>query len=546
MLRSPWSWLWIAMAACDPNKDDTADTAASDTDSDTDTDTDADSDTDTDADSDTDTDADSDTDTDADSDADADADADSDADTDPNDSSATGDTGVVDDTAGTTGDTGPDDPAGPATPVSISATCVAQANVLRYDCDVVVDPPQAVQIRYWRDDGLGAERIHTSEVVSDVHDVPIYFLAQEQDYTFEASAVAWPGGLTSTVSVTTGSVPLEVDSKLSMTGTSTMGLIGTEAPCSTKAIAVIYDTDTGDLVWFTNLDLAGELGLLDMVRFTDQQTVAGETDGNIVEIDLEGNDLVRFPVSYPGCCSLNHELFEVDDTWFSQYQEIIGQPGPDLTVDAIVQLDGDGIELYQWHPADHLAIPGGAAGDYLHTNSGNVVPGEMMVLSWLTQDTIAKIDLNPLSATYEEPLWLMRGDGTAGDLGNDITVDWSLVGGSDSFGGQHNVNLRRDGRLAFLDNDHGRGIVMTVDDATLTATVDGVYPTHEGICFPQGTSMETASGNPVVGCDTAWIREYDLASAVQIWEAEIECENGGGGGFTSGAATRWYPLDGWN
>jgi hypothetical protein len=283
-----------------------------------------------------------------------------------------------------------------------------------------------------------------------------------------------------------------------------------------------------------------------MVRFTDAHTVAGETDGNIAEYDLAGNDLSTFPVSYGGCCGLNHELYRATDgTWFSQYQEIFPLPGPDLTLDAIVQLDSTGLELYQWHPGDHLTIPTTASGDYLHTNSEDVDPGVAMYVSWWNQDTIAKIDMDPLSPTYEEPIWLMRGDGTPGDLGNDITVDWSLVGGTNAFGGQHNVHRRHDGRLMFLDNDHGRALVMTVDDATLTATVDASYPTHESICFPQGTAMDSADGNALVGCDTSWIREYDLATSAQAWEAQVKCQNGGGG-FTSGAATRWYPLDGWN
>jgi hypothetical protein len=114
-----------------------------------------------------------------------------------------------------------------------------QANVLRYDCEVTVDPPQPVQITYSRDDGLGPVRVHSSDLEAGVHEIPIWFLSPLQDYTFVASATSWPAGLTSTVTVTTGLPPLEVQSWLVMTGTSTLGLVGTEAPCSQNAIAVI-------------------------------------------------------------------------------------------------------------------------------------------------------------------------------------------------------------------------------------------------------------------------------------------------------------------
>jgi len=93
-----------------------------------------------------------------------------------------------------------------------------------------------------------------------------------------------------------------------------------------------------------------------------------------------------------------------------------------------------------------------------------------------------------------------------------------------------------------MDNDSGRGLVMTVDDASLTATVDAEFGTHEAQCFAQGTAMDTPNGNAVVACATPWVREYDTTGSL-LWEAEIQCANNGGGGWTPGSATRWYPID---
>src|SRR5262249_1742771 len=147
------------------------------------------------------------------------------------------------------------------------ATCTPTGNVLRYTCDVSVDPPQPVQVSWARADGLGPTRVHTSDTVAADHTLDVYFLAAQQDYELFASTVANPDAAVE-VDFTTGTPPSAVGSSLVMTGTSTMGLIGTEDPCDKGAFAVIYDTSTGNLVWYEDIDPGGQLGLLNMVRFT--------------------------------------------------------------------------------------------------------------------------------------------------------------------------------------------------------------------------------------------------------------------------------------
>jgi hypothetical protein len=462
--------------------------------------------------------------TDADADVDVDADADTDTDTDT-------------DTAGPTTSYG--------APTAVGVTCEPTGNPLRFACAVTVEPPQPVTLTWSRVDGLGPARDSASDEALAAHDVPLVFLAPEQEYAVVASATAWPAGLTADTNVTAGRPPSDVHSWLEMTGASTMGLLGTEAPCSTDAVAVVYDTSTGDLVWYHDLDPNGSLSVLDMVRFTADRTVIGETGERIVEVDLMGADLARFPVSYPGCCSLNHDIFEADGLYISQYQHTTGGFGG-LTLDDIVAIDATGVEQWVWHPADHLDVPGNAGGDYLHTNSEYVDASGDLYLSWLTQDSIAKIEGDRSDPTWGTPLWILSGRNTPGDLGSDIVLDWSAVGGADSFGTQHNAHLRHDGRLMLLDNDHGRGLVISIDEQAGTGTVDAAYDTREGVCGPQGTAMDTVAGNAVVACSTPWVREYDLATSAMIWEAEIVCPMGSGGGWTPGGASRWYPLDDWN
>ncbi len=456
-----------------------------------------------------------DADTDSDSDSNADTDADTDSDTDS--------------------DTGPT-----SAPAVVTATCEAELNVLRYLCHVTVDPPQAVQIRTMRTDGVGIERVFTSDAVAAEHDLQVIFLAPEVEYTMDASTAASPGSPVVSGLYTTGTPPTNIGSWIISTGSSTFGLVGTENPCDANAVAVVYDTASGNLVWYQNVDISGALGMLDMVRFTDERTVIGETGDKIVEMDLHGNDIARFEVDYGGCCGLNHDIFKFDGNYYSQFQSISGG----LTLDNVVVLDGAGTELYQWEPEDHLDIPPGANGDYLHTNTEYVDADGNLHLSWLNQDTVAKFIGDRADLNWGNPIWLMSGDGRQGDLGNDIELDWSLVSGPDEFGGQHNFHGTRDGRYMMLDNDNGRGIVISLDESTMTGVVDAVYPTHEGSCGAQGTTMDAENGNVLSACNTEWLREFDGVTAEMLWEGEVKCRNGGAG-FFGVSATRWYPLDTW-
>jgi hypothetical protein len=458
------------------------------------------------------TDTDTDTDTDADTDVDTDADTDTDTDTDP----------------------------GTTAPTSVAVTCAPEVNVLRFTCTVTVDPPMPVELRWRRADGLGRQRAHRSDAAAASHEVPLYFVSPDTEYVVEAVAQGFDAPVGATA-LTGGIPPTEVGAWLTVTGTSSLGLVGTEAPCSTRAVATIFDTDTGDLVWYHDLDPQGELGMLYMVRFLDDHTVLGITNGRVVQVDLLGNDLVRFDTDYEGCCDLNHDVHRRGDVIVGQHQQDLAG---NLVLDAVVFLDPSGVELERWLPQDHLPIPADARSDYLHANSDFLDADGNLLQSWLMHDTVAKIDLQP-GPDRGDPVWLMSGDGRPGELGNDLTIDWSQIGGADSFGGQHSFHQRHDGRYMLLDNDHGRALVMTIDDATLTATVDAAYATREPSCGPQGTATDAVNGNALVGCQSRFVREYDVLTEALLWEGEANCRNNGGGGWSPRAGARWYPLDGW-
>jgi hypothetical protein len=428
-------------------------------------------------------------------------------------------------------------------PTLLEAICTQEINPLMFSCDVTVEPAQPVQITFVRTDGIGVTRTHTSELESTTHTIPLYFMGPKRDYTIELRATAWLGETDPlfTATLTTGDPPNTVESHLEMTGTSTMGLIGTENPCEGNAVAVIYDTVTGDLVWFRNVDPSpgATLGILDMVRFTDERTIIGETGESIVEVDLFGTELARISTEdLGGCCGAHHDVFKWNDQFYAMHQDFaLG-----ATLDEVVIYDSLGNELRRWHAADYLDIPGFASGDFLHTNSIYVDANGDLYLDWLNQSSFGKMNGDINDPAFGEVQWILSGDPSDNDIGHHVEVDWSNVGDND-FGFQHNMHVRNDGRLMVLDNTNGRGLVFTLDDTTdpITAVVDAEYETRENSCGAQGTAMDTKAGNAVVGCNTTWVREYDVASSDMIWEAQVDCQNGG----DFFGATRWYPLDSW-
>jgi hypothetical protein len=429
-------------------------------------------------------------------------------------------------------------------PTVLEATCVADPNPLRFSCDVTVDPPQPVEISFVRASGTGLTRVHTSEAVSGTHTIPLYFMGPAQDYDVTVSATAWPVDPTFVTTVTTGQPPFDIGSTLvTREGASTVPMMGTELPCEGDAIAVIYDTATGELVWYHNLDANGTLGLLDMVRFTKEKTILGETDEEVSEVDLTGAQVTRFDATgLGGCCGPHHDNFKWNDQYYLMHQYY---PDFGLTLDALVIYDSVGNELAHWYPDQFLTIPGSASGDYFHTNTIFVDDNGDILLNYLTQETFVKIEGDLASPDFGQPIWIMS-PGNQGGIGNDFAVDWSQVGGADTIGFQHNLNIRNDGRLMVLDNTNGRGLVISYDEVNMTATVDAAYDTYENSCGPQGTAMDTLAGNAIVACNTEWLREYDLKTSAKIWEAEVTCRNGGAGGFFGGVApTRWYPIEGW-
>ncbi|MCB9689207.1 MAG: aryl-sulfate sulfotransferase [Alphaproteobacteria bacterium] len=450
---------------------------------------------------------DADTDTDSDTDSDTDADADSDADTD--------------------------------TETTVTGACAPTDNPLRFSCTFNVDPPQPLTLSWHRTDGASVERSAVDDAATTEHTLTALFLAHDQDYDWSVIPHTTSSSPALTGTLSAGTPPPNVLSRFDMTGASTMGLVGGENPCSNDATAVIYDTNTGDLVWYQDLNPAGTLGPDAMVRFQPDRTVLAETDGQVVKVDLEGNDLLRLDLDYPGLWGLHHDIYEWNGLIYLLHQEDVGGG---LILDTVWIVDQQGDTVAEWLADDHLNIPGNASGDYLHTNSLNLDAAGNMYLSFFYRHTVAKLVGDPADPSFGDVIWLMAGD-PPNQIGNDITVDWSAVGGADSFRFQHHFQPRANGGYTLLDNDHGRALIVSVDEGSGQAVVEGAFATREARCGPQGTAAEVASnGNVVAGCWGDWLREYDDTSGAQVWEGHLVCQNTPQGGPK---VARYYPLDTW-
>jgi hypothetical protein len=425
----------------------------------------------------------------------------------------------------------------PTDPSTISAVCAPLVNTLRFSCTVTVDPPQAVQLTYSKADGTGPERVLTSDLVEPVHELVVYFLEPDTDYEVVAAATATPDELTYTTSLLSGIPPAGYRSQLVVDGVSSVPMIGTHLPCNSDAVAVIYSTVSGSLLWYEELESSGMLGFLDMIQFTEDHTVLGETGAAVVEVDLHGQELFRLDNGFDYDVYLHHDIFKRNGLYYLLYQEPFGPGQPVL--DSFLVLDALGAEVAHWRSVDHLAIPGSATGDWMHTNTIYVDEDGDIFLSLLGQDSILRIEgTDPLGPDWGSHTWTLGGSAAGAGLGQDFVVDWSLVDGANDFGDQHSALIRADGRLMFLDNNDGRGLVMTLDETLMTATVDEAWQTVENGCGPQGTARDSLAGNSFVGCSGENMREYSPTGGL-VWEAEADC----GAGFVSVA--RFYPLEGW-
>ena len=422
---------------------------------------------------------------------------------------------------------------GPSPPV-LEAVCSPTDNAQRRTCRVTVEPAQPVRLEVRRSDGTGTSRIRSSADERGEHEIGLYLLAPETDYGFTASTLA-PDGPRASGTFTTGPLPFDPPG-FAIEGTATVPWLGTHYPCFPNAVAVVFDTATGEVVWYQDLDPDGALGPLNMIRFPDDGTVLADTDGELVHVDPMGNTLLRLQQGVDFQGELHHDVFERAGRYYLLYKQ---DPTARITLDGFSVRDETGAELWAWDPYEHLTVPPDWATDnFTHTNTLFVDDSGDVYLSLWAQDAVLKIDGDPASPTFREIAWVLAGSELTA-IGQDFVVDWSAVSGPDSWRNQHDVSIR-DGRLYLFDNFHGRGLAMSLDEEGRTAVVDRKYPTAEPQCFAQGTTTPTSDGHVFAGCPTSALREYAPDGGAPVFQATLSCPNG-----AAPMATRWSVLEGW-
>ena len=436
-------------------------------------------------------------------------------------------------------DTPPPDSSAPVIPATLEASCEPTGNALRFACQVTVDPPQPVQIRFFPTDGGAGEadeRIHGSDEALGEHEIGLYLMAQHRDYTWVAETLD-PGDPVVTGEVLTGGYG-ESPPRISIEGASSVRYVGTHQPCDNTATALIFDTVTGEVVWYERVDAAGTIGFFDMVQFTEDRTILAETGPSIVEVDLTGAPVLKLQRFEDYDDYIHHDLFKRNGHIYVITQESISMDPytGGLTLDGFVVFDPEGKEVARWSAFGYLDIPYTAVGDWMHTNTIWVdEAGDVFLSSW-SQDSILKIAGDWTDPAFGRLRWAFAGLGAAG-FGSDIAADYSAVS-DPSFRDQHNVAFSPQGHLSMLDNGHGRALVIDVNQPALTAKAVGEYPAGEPACGPQGTTSVTSNNHVFVGCSGEHLYEYQPGGG-EIWHAEARCAE------ARASVIRWYPLEGW-
>jgi Arylsulfotransferase (ASST) len=420
---------------------------------------------------------------------------------------------------------------------TLDLACVETPNLLRFECLVTVDPPQGVTLVAERITGGGLVPTFTSSAAATEHLVDVTLLAPESRYDLTAAGLG-DGNLVAATVLETKALPVGLQSSLTIEGEATVPLIGTDNPCLRDDVAVVYDTRTGEVVWYRPMDADGSLSLENMVRFGADERIVGETGGKLVEVDRTGEEIGALVegIDYQGY--LHHDHYEWGDRIYALSKDV-DRPGTDLQLDSVLVLDRrTGGELARWNSWETWEVPAGATGNYFHANSIVVDGAGDVYLSLRDPGAIVKLDGDVSSASFGEPLWILNGQPNS-PLTGTVALDWADLPAPAGFALQHNASLRADGRLQVLDNEHGRVLILALDEAASVATAEGAYSTGRPTCVEgQGTAQEGPLGTVFAACSTGPVLEYELDAADPRWVGTPSCVNG-----LSPVAARFYPLD---
>jgi hypothetical protein len=188
----------------------------------------------------------------------------------------------------------------------------------------------------------------------------------------------------------------------------------------------------------------------------------------------------------------------------------VGGPRKGTIQDAIFQeIDlASGDVLVEWHSLDHIPLqesysPVEAANwDFFHINSVDLYDDGNLLVSGRSTHTIYKID------RQGKIVWRLGGKHSDFSIGPGANFAW-----------QHHARRQRDGTITVFDNGAtpaveqlSRGLILDVDEPTMTATLLKQY-THPGILAgSQGSVQLLANENVFVGWgEIPRVSEFDYS-----------------------------------
>jgi len=432
----------------------------------------------------------------------------------------------------------------------ISASCEVGVNPLRATCAIEVDSPSGVVVTFAPVDGSRPPQVRQRLEPALEHEVTLYFMTAETDYTFTAARTDDRGATTG--GFRTGPLPARY-SRLTTTGTSSASMIGAVSPCRSP-VAVIHDT-TGDLLWIQNMVQGGN-GSHQATSFTEDRTVAsivyqGATS-ILSEVDVEGNQRRWFVRGVDFEHNLHHDVYKKDGLLYALAHETIDLgAGRRVLLDGFYVFGASGV-VAEWWLADHwLPSPSivpqtnGQGYDLTHGNSIWVDDDGDVYLSFRHIHSLVKV--GGLGAGFGAVEWVAAGGPTP--WANDFDFI-EIEGEREGFFRQHNLHRLPTGELAMFDNRTGntpsRLLVFGLDPAAGTYEALEAYdlPLH---CDFQGGAWFTGAGNPLATCaPTSTAFEFDRGrpgagteEAPTVWEARLDCI----GDPQSWYVPRFVPLD---
>lgn len=374
-------------------------------------------------------------------------------------------------------DTGTDTGTGPSTwiptstppgfsaPVHITAS---PHNSLSFRLAWETEEPAAAVVEYGQD-GLFTWRI-TLDDPAPAHEAILWGLRAERDVVVRVLATFEDGNIaeSETLTVRTGALPESVPvAEVGALDRAQMAPGWTLLNVSNRhrgwpSTAVLYDEE-GQPVWYAiNGTAADTRGDTDPTLTPWGTILMGGSGTDIapVEVAFDGEVLWHGPPQDPPF--QHHHLEALSDGTYVMLRHIRDPEWPGLTLDQVVQIDAAHDVVWRWNPFDHLSLPEGASGDFLHLNS-LTMDVDAVYVNARNISTLFKLD-----RATGEVIWRLGAN-----------RDFTLADGT-WFRHQHDPELQADGTWLIYDNQglgqRTRVVQMALDEATMTAEIVWEFP----------------------------------------------------------------------